>query len=120
MRVFVNGVPQQQGKDYIVEAGHLEFTRELAGRHDARVITAVVLAIIAVSALEYATKRGFLMTSGRIGQALLFDLRRRVFSHFQRLSLAFYTATRSGEVQSRLANDVRRPRSAFRQNGHVT
>jgi hypothetical protein len=30
MRVFVNGVRQQEGTDYTVEAGYLQFTRELA------------------------------------------------------------------------------------------
>ena len=37
---------------------------------------------------------------------MLQDLRDRLFAHLERLSLAFYTATRGGEVQSRLANDV--------------
>ena len=30
MRVFVNGVRQEEGTDYTVEAGHLQFTRDLA------------------------------------------------------------------------------------------
>jgi ATP-binding cassette subfamily B protein len=91
---------------YLIKVGIDQGLPPLLARHDARVITAVVLAIIAVSALEYATKRGFLMTSGRIGQALLFDLRRRVFSHFQRLSLAFHEKYTSGRVISRLTSDV--------------
>jgi ATP-binding cassette subfamily B protein len=41
-----------------------------------------------------------------VGNRVLRDLRDRLFAHLERLSLAFYTATRSGEVQSRLANDV--------------
>ncbi len=41
-----------------------------------------------------------------VGNRVLQDLRDRLFEHLERLSLAFYTATRSGEVQSRLANDV--------------
>jgi ATP-binding cassette, subfamily B, bacterial len=41
-----------------------------------------------------------------VGNRVLQDLRDQLFAHLERLSLAFYTATRSGEVQSRLANDV--------------
>jgi ATP-binding cassette, subfamily B, bacterial len=41
-----------------------------------------------------------------VGNRVLQELRDQLFAHLERLSLAFYTATRSGEVQSRLANDV--------------
>src|SRR3954452_20550084 len=41
-----------------------------------------------------------------IGNRVLRDLRDRLFGHLERMSLAFFTATRAGEVQSRLANDV--------------
>src|ERR1700744_1158603 len=41
-----------------------------------------------------------------VGNRVLQELRNRLFEHLEQLSLAFYTATRSGEVQSRLANDV--------------
>ena len=34
------------------------------------------------------------------------DLRSAVYRHLQRLSLAFFTRTRTGEVQSRIANDI--------------
>ena len=34
------------------------------------------------------------------------DLRAAVYRHLQRLSLAFFTRTRTGEVQSRIANDI--------------
>jgi ATP-binding cassette, subfamily B, bacterial len=44
--------------------------------------------------------------SNRIGQGVMHDLRSAVFDHLQRLSLAFFTRTRTGEVQSRIANDI--------------
>ena len=34
------------------------------------------------------------------------DLRNALYTHLQRLPLRFFTATRTGEIQSRLANDV--------------
>jgi ABC-type multidrug transport system fused ATPase/permease subunit len=61
----------------------------------------------AVAALtEYATKRGFIVAIGRIGQAVLLDLRRQVYRHFQRLSLAFHERYTSGKVISRLTSDM--------------
>jgi len=41
-----------------------------------------------------------------VGQQVMRDLRGRLFTHLQSLSLRFFTATRTGEIQSRLQNDV--------------
>jgi ABC-type multidrug transport system fused ATPase/permease subunit len=48
----------------------------------------------------------FVIRSGRIGQAVLFDLRRRGFDHVQTLSVAFHERFTSGRVISRLTSDV--------------
>ena len=42
----------------------------------------------------------------KVGQQVMRDLRDRLYSHLQTLSLAFFTGTKTGEIQSRLANDV--------------
>ena len=44
--------------------------------------------------------------SNVVGQRVMHDLRAPVYRHLQRLSLAFFTRTRTGEVQSRIANDI--------------
>ncbi len=44
--------------------------------------------------------------ANRIGQQVMHDLRVSVYTHLQRLPLAFFTRTRTGEVQSRIANDI--------------
>ncbi len=44
--------------------------------------------------------------STQVGQSVMHDLRTAVYRHLQRLSLAFFTKTRTGEVQSRIANDI--------------
>jgi ATP-binding cassette, subfamily B, bacterial len=41
-----------------------------------------------------------------LGNRVMADLRGRLFEHLQRMDLAFFTATRTGAIQSRLANDV--------------
>ena len=45
------------------------------------------------------------LTNG-VGQRVMRDLRDRLYSHLQRQSLGFFTGTRTGEIQSRIANDV--------------
>jgi ATP-binding cassette subfamily B protein len=42
----------------------------------------------------------------RVGQLVMRDLRDRLYAHLQTLPLAFFTGTKTGEIQSRLANDV--------------
>jgi ATP-binding cassette, subfamily B, bacterial len=44
--------------------------------------------------------------SNQVGQRVMHDLRAAVYAHLQRMSLAFFTHTRTGEVQSRIANDI--------------
>jgi len=46
------------------------------------------------------------LLSNQVGQRVMHDLRTSVFRHLQRLSLAFFTRTRTGEVQSRISNDI--------------
>ncbi len=41
-----------------------------------------------------------------IGEGVIYDLRRGLFAHLQRMSLRFFTNTKSGELMSRLNNDV--------------
>ncbi|MGE5828430.1 MAG: ABC transporter ATP-binding protein, partial [Micromonosporaceae bacterium] len=65
---------------------------------------AIAFAVAAIA--EYVGKRGFLTLSGRIGQAVLLDLRRRVYEHFQRLSIGFHERYTSGRMVARLTSDT--------------
>jgi ABC-type multidrug transport system fused ATPase/permease subunit len=76
------------------------------GRHDATMLVTVAVAFAVAAATEYLTKRGFLALSGRIGQTILLDLRRRVYDHFQRLSVSFHERYTSGRVVARLTSDM--------------
>lgn len=46
------------------------------------------------------------LLSTRVGQAVMHDLRVSVFAHLQRMGLPFFTATRTGEIQSRIFSDI--------------
>ncbi|RAP39553.1 multidrug ABC transporter ATP-binding protein [Rhodovulum viride] len=60
---------------------------------------AAALASAGIGALQ-------VVLSTRIGQGILHDLRVRLYAHLQTLSLRFFTDTRTGEVQSRIAGDI--------------
>ncbi len=63
---------------------------------------AMILVAVATGALGVFQT----LLSNRVGQDVMHDLRSDVFRHLQRLSLAFFTRTRTGEVQSRISNDI--------------
>lgn len=50
--------------------------------------------------------------SNMVGQHVMRDFRNRLYSHLQNLSFSFFTSTRTGEIQSRLSNDVGGAQSA--------
>ena len=45
-------------------------------------------------------------TQSQVGEGIIYDLRRATYGHMQRMSLRFFTQTRTGELMSRLNNDV--------------
>ncbi|WP_338721998.1 ABC transporter ATP-binding protein [Devosia sp. XK-2] len=80
--------------DDALPTGNLALLAWLAG---GMIAAAVVVAIINV---------GQTLLSSRIGHAILHDLRVRIYSHLQALSIGFFVRTRSGDIQSRIANDI--------------
>ncbi|WP_345515834.1 ABC transporter transmembrane domain-containing protein, partial [Phytohabitans houttuyneae] len=73
---------------------------------DPTVLIVIATAFLAAAIGEYLGKRGFLILSARIGQAVLLDLRQRVYDHFQRLSIDFHERYTSGRVVARLTSDM--------------
>ena len=62
--------------------------------------------MIALSVLTSVIGVAQTWISNQVGQRVMHDLRAAVYAHLQRMSLAFFTRTRTGEVQSRIANDI--------------
>ncbi|QOC95155.1 ABC transporter ATP-binding protein [Micromonospora craniellae] len=69
-------------------------------------LVAVAVAFAAATGIEYAARRSFRTLSARIGQAVLLDLRQRVYAHFLRLPVAFHERYTSGRMISRLTSDI--------------
>jgi ATP-binding cassette subfamily B protein len=74
------------------------------GRTGLLTVLALGMIIVAIATSSFSVSQTYIST--RIGQRVMHDLRTAVYSHLQRMSLAFFTRTRTGEVQSRIANDI--------------
>ncbi|MDX7985844.1 ABC transporter ATP-binding protein [Xenorhabdus sp. 12] len=66
----------------------------------------LALGLIVITALNAAINATQMILSTKIGQAIMHELRVRLYGHLQTLSLAFFTRTRTGEIQSSIANDI--------------
>jgi len=71
-----------------------------------RLLVWLVLGMVGVAAITSIF--GVIQTwiSTKVGQQVMHTLRTGVFGHLQRQSIAFFTRTRTGEVQSRIQNDI--------------
>ena len=74
------------------------------GRTGLLSVLAVAMIVVAVANSSFSVSQTYVST--KVGQRVMHDLRTAVYSHLQRMSLAFFTRTRTGEVQSRIANDI--------------
>lgn len=69
-------------------------------------VTVLGLAMVAVPLLAGVVGVVQRWASASAGEGVIFDLRTSLYGHLQRMSLAFFTGTRPGELMSRLNNDV--------------
>src|SRR5215211_769638 len=76
------------------------------GDSDSTQISYLAAGMIAIAVVTGALGVVQTLLSNQVGQRVMHDLRAAVFRHLQRLSLAFFTRTRTGEVQSRISNDI--------------
>ena len=75
-------------------------------KHDLTLLSWLVGGMIALAVINGVIGVAQTWISNEVGQRVMHDLRAAVFAHLQRMSLAFFTRTRSGEVQARIAYDI--------------
>jgi ATP-binding cassette subfamily B protein len=75
-------------------------------QRDLRLLVLLVAGMVGVAAVTAALGVVQTWISTRVGQRVMHRLRTDVFAHLQRQSLGFFTRTRTGEVQSRITNDI--------------
>jgi len=90
----------------VVPAFLLKHVLEAIGRNDTRSLSFNAGGMIAIAVGTGVLGVVQTLLSNQVGQRVMHDLRAAVFRHLQRLSLAFFTRTRTGEVQSRISNDI--------------
>ncbi len=91
---------------YLVKVGIDRGIPPLTRGGSARTLYLVVAAYLAAALAQAFLTAVFVRTAGRIGQDVLYDLRTRLFAHFQGLSLSFHERYTSGRVIARLTSDV--------------
>jgi ATP-binding cassette, subfamily B, bacterial len=80
---------------------------------DATLVTWLSLLVALIAFAEAGLTLAQRYYSSRIGEGLIYDLRSKVFSHVQRMPLAFFTRTQTGALVSRLNSDVIGAQRAF-------
>jgi ATP-binding cassette, subfamily B, bacterial len=81
--------------------------------HRASLIVLLALGVAGLSVADAALSLAQRYVSSRIGEGLVYDMRTQVFSHVQRMPLAFFVRTQTGALVSRLNNDVQGAQEAF-------
>src|SRR5947208_11516276 len=90
----------------VIPAFLLKHVLEAIGRNDTAALSWNAGGMIAIAIATGVLGVIQTLLSNQVGQRVMHDLRAAVFRHLQRLSLAFFTRTRTGEVQSRISNDI--------------
>jgi ATP-binding cassette, subfamily B, bacterial len=85
----------------------------IVGAAEPRLVVGLALIIAAVAVAEAGLGLVERWLSARIGEGLILRLRNAVFTHVQRMPVAFFTRTRTGALVSRLNNDVIAAQRAF-------
>ncbi len=91
---------------YLVKEGIDRGIPPIRDHGDTSTLSVVVAVVFVATIVQALSRRTFLVMSGRVGQDMLFEVRRRVFRHFQVLSPAFHDEYTSGRVISRQTSDV--------------
>ena len=90
----------------VLPAFLLERALEAIGRNDTTALSLAAGGMILIAVVTGVLGVYQTLLSNQVGQRVMHDLRTAVYRHLQRLSLAFFTRTRTGDVQSRISNDI--------------
>ena len=77
-----------------------------SGQPNLHLLYVLIGIMVAIAVVGGAIGVGQTYLTSVLGQGVMQDLRNRLYAHLQAMSLRFFTSTRTGEIQSRLQNDV--------------
>jgi subfamily B ATP-binding cassette protein MsbA len=84
--------------------------------HDERTLDVIALALLIVFSAQAIFNFGQSYLIGWVGERIVADLRRTIYAHLQTLSQSFYSERRTGELMSRVTNDVNAVQNAVSNN----
>lgn len=70
------------------------------------VLYEIIAVMLVALVIQTISRMAFLRGAGKVGQQVLLELRRRLFTHFQKLDVKFHDRYTTGRVVSRLTNDI--------------
>jgi ABC-type multidrug transport system fused ATPase/permease subunit len=83
-----------------------EVVDQVIGRSDLSRLALLIGFLVGIHAVTRVVDFGDLFMRHVVGERFIFDLRVRIYAHLQQLSLSFYESTSTGELMSRVTNDV--------------
>jgi len=83
-----------------------EIVDQVIGDRDLSHLGVMIAALVGIHALLQIVDFGDMYIRHALGERFIFDLRVRIYEHLQRLSLSFFERTSTGELMSRVTNDV--------------
>jgi ATP-binding cassette subfamily B protein len=82
-------------------------------KHQTSLVIGLAVLMAGLALLSAAVNLGNRWFSARIGEGLIYDMRSAVFTHIQRMPIAFFTRTQTGALISRINSDVLGAQQAF-------
>lgn len=76
------------------------------GKHNLNLLVVLVCIMVATPVISGVIGVGQTYLNNLVGQKVMRDLRNNLYAHLQTMPMKFFTATKTGEMQSRLSNDV--------------
>jgi ATP-binding cassette, subfamily B, bacterial len=98
---------------------YLSFAGGLLGGGEVLALAVFSLGILLIALLVAVFAYLQVYITSRIGNELVYTLRRSLFSHMQRLSLSFHNRTRSGELMTKIVSDTNTLKDVFAESALV-
>ncbi|HEX9069039.1 MAG TPA: ABC transporter ATP-binding protein [Ktedonobacterales bacterium] len=95
-----------QGLSLVFPLGLRSLLDTILVQRSTALLTTIVIALLIIFVVQMALSavQNYIVTS--LGERLTFDLRTRLFRHLQRLPLSFFDSRRTGDLTSRITNDI--------------
>ena len=102
IKIVLDGVLKHKGD----HPGLMGWIQSIAGADPLSILKVACLAVLVIAAADAICSFGEKYLTTSIGQWITYDLRRAIYAHVQRLSLSFHDEKRTGDLITRVTDDV--------------